>query len=98
MRVHNNTKLYGGEFLNNVEDLFSVKEDKHIIDTWKVLINYKNYDKFGYWDQYSLTNKKRLENLLWRKWYMKTQDINKICFDMEFIPRSILNGRLVLLD
>lgn len=96
MPNHTNIKLYGGEFLQYIQNSFDVKDEKHVIDTWKVLTNYKNYDKFGYWESSTQRKKSRLENLLWRKWHMNHNNSYKINFNMQSIQRSTLSGKIVV--
>ena len=98
MRSHTNPKLYGGEFLTDIENYFDLNHEKYIVDTWKVLVNYKNHDRFGYWDSLSKQQKSRFENLLWRKWHMNFNQMQKIDFDMGLIPQSSFNGQIVVLN
>jgi hypothetical protein len=94
MQIHTNVTLYGGEFLSEIEDCFEIANEKHIIDTWKVLTEHKNYDRFGYLVDLTNLEKSRFENLLWRIWYMKSNRKNKIDFTIE--QRSLLTAPIVI--
>lgn len=96
MRIHTNTKLYGGEFLQEVENFFDLYNEKYIVDTWKVLVSYKNNDRFGYWDNLTDEKKSRFENVLWRRWHMTYNKSRKIDFDMGLIPVSRFTGQIVV--
>lgn len=98
MRSHTNPKLYGGEFLTEVENYFDLDQEKYIVDTWKVLTCYKKHDRFGYWDNLTIQKKSRFENLLWRKWHMNFNRVNKIDFNMGLIPQSSFTGQVVILN
>lgn len=98
MRVHINTKLYGGEFLQDIENYFDLNDEKYIVDTWKVLVSYKRDDRFGYWETLTDKAKMRFENVLWRKWYMNYNKCSKINFDMGLIPVSRISGQIVIVD
>jgi hypothetical protein len=93
--MHNNVTLYGGEYLNEIEDCFDISDEKYIIDTWKVLTEYKNYDRFGYLNDLSNIKKSRFENLLWRTWFMKTNGKTKIDFAID--QRSLLSANIVVM-
>jgi hypothetical protein len=97
MRVHTNPRLYGGEFLNEVENYFDIYDQNCVIDTWKVLVEHKSNDRFGYLSTLTDNKKRRFENLLWRKWHMHSRGMTKFHFDMGFIPQSELTGPLVLI-
>lgn len=95
MQIHTNVTLYGGEFLDEVEDYFDISHEKYIIDTWKVLTEYKNYDRFGYLEDISKFKKNRFENLLWRSWFMTKNRKPKIDFRVK--ERSLLSGPIVFM-
>jgi hypothetical protein len=97
MRIHTNTKLYGGDFLQDVENFFDLHNEKYIIDTWKVLVSHKKHDRLGYWDELSDEKKSRYENVLWRKWHMNSKNSSRIDFDMGLIPQSKFTGRIVII-
>ena len=97
MRFHTNPRLYGGEFLNELENYFDVYDQDYVIDTWKVLVEHKYRDRFGYLDTLTPNKKRRFENLLWRKWHMNSKGMLKITFDMGLIPHSELSGPLVII-
>jgi hypothetical protein len=96
MHIHKNTKLYGGEFLQDVENYFDLHNEKYIIDTWKVLVSYKKHDPFRYWDNLTHSKKSRFENVLWRKWHMNASKCQKINFNMGSIPVSKFTGQIVI--
>lgn len=96
MRVHINTKLYGGEFLQDIENYFDLHNEKYIVDTWKVLVSYKKHDRFGYWEDLTDEKRMRFENVLWRKWHMNYNNSEKIDFDMGLISVSRFTGRIVI--
>jgi hypothetical protein len=97
MRVHTNPRLYGGEFLNDIENYFDIYQQDYIINTWKVLVEHKSKDRFGYLGALTPNRKRRFENLLWRKWHMNSRGISKVYFNMGLIPQSELAGPLVIM-
>jgi hypothetical protein len=94
--LYTNVKLYGNEYINHDQEYsyfdFLVLKPEITIDTWKNLIfNKHNYNKND------TTKIKRYENILWRTWFMKKNNKQKIKFNSNINYINNLNGPIVLL-
>lgn len=86
-----NVKLYGTLHTNQDYDYFSSDVNEYVIDTWKLLVYYKNNKS-----DFSQSRLQRYENILWRRWYMNRNRKSKYIFNSG-ITNQCLFGPMVVL-
>ena len=94
-----NATLYAANFNRNT-DYFNVLEEDtiDIINTWKFIAANKHHDELGYLARHTSHKVSRFENILWRAWFIKFKNLQKIDYVSGLPVRTILVGPFALMS